>query len=90
MLLDLVPTDVIGYLGVAVGSCIMIPQVIKSYKTKKVGDVSTLTIVFFVLNAIVWLWYSARISAIPGVIANAAGLVVSITQLVLKAKYGGQ
>ena len=81
-------TNLIGYTATVIGTFLMLPQVIQSLRTKKVGDVSMGMVVLYVLNCFFWLIYGLLLNAPPLLIANSIGLVISIFQLVLKLKYG--
>ncbi|MFH1916020.1 MAG: SemiSWEET family transporter [Nanoarchaeota archaeon] len=80
--------NIIGYAATVVGTCLMLPQVIKSWKTKRVADVSLLMLVFYFFNCLLWGIYGVLIHAIPVIVANTMGFLVSIVQLGLKLKYG--
>src|SRR5215813_13023129 len=80
-------TLVIGYAAVAVGSSFMLPQVLKSWKTKKVDDLSLASGTLYFANSILWLTYGLLIAAWPVAIANALALAISIVQVSLKLKY---
>jgi MtN3 and saliva related transmembrane protein len=83
----LILANLIGYTAAAVGSFLMLPQVIKSARSKKLGDVSLATVVLYFFNCLLWLIYSWMIHAWPAVLANAIGLAISIVQLRLKLLY---
>ena len=80
--------NIIGYAATVVGTCLMLPQVIKSWRTKKVKDISLLMLVFYFFNCLLWGIYGVLIWAMPVIVANAIGFLVSIVQLVLKLKFG--
>ena len=82
--------EIIGYLAAAVGTSLMLPQVIKSLKTKKMQDVSFGMLVLYFFNCILWLAYGSLISAWPVIISNFIALIISIIQLFLKLKYSEQ
>ena len=46
-------------------------------------------VVLYVINCCLWTAYGLLLSAIPMIIANGIGIVISVTQLVLKLKYNG-
>jgi MtN3 and saliva related transmembrane protein len=71
-------TDLVGYTAVVVGTSLMLPQVVKSFRTKKMSDVSFGTIVLYFFNCLLWLIYSWMIRAWPPVVANAIGLAISV------------
>lgn len=84
--MDLI-TQIIGFLAAAVGTSLMLPQVIKTFKTKKVDDVSLVMLVFYFLNCLLWLTYGLLILAWPLIVCNFIALIISIIQLVLKFQY---
>lgn len=80
-------TNIIGYAATVVGILIMLPQIYKSWKTKKVNDLSMGMVFLYFLNCLLWLIYGLLIVAPPIIVANAIGLIISIFQLLLKLKY---
>ncbi|MFA6447130.1 MAG: SemiSWEET transporter [Patescibacteria group bacterium] len=80
-------TQIIGYLAAAVGTAAMLPQVIKTLKTKKVSDLSLMMLVFYFVNCSLWLTYGILILAWPVIVCNFLALLISIIQLILKFKY---
>ncbi len=80
-------TDVVGYTGTVVGTFLMLPQVVKSFRAKKTGDVSMAMVILYALNSFIWAGYGWLLPSTPLVVANAIALVISIIQLGLKLKY---
>lgn len=80
-------TDIIGYAAAVIGTSLMLPQVIKSLKTKSVKDLSYLTLILYFFNCLLWGIYGFLIMAIPIIICNSIALAISIFQLGLKVKY---
>lgn len=83
----IVITNIVGYAGMVVGISLMLPQLIKSYKTKKVDDLSMAMLVLYFFNSLLWLIYGILINTPPGVIANAVALLISIAQITFKLRY---
>jgi lactoylglutathione lyase len=83
-------TLMIGYAAVAVGTSFMLPQVLKSWRTKRADDLSLASGTLYFANSILWLTYGLLISAWPVAVANALALVISIVQVSLKLKYTRQ
>lgn len=82
------PVEIVGFLAAIVGTSLMLPQVIKSLKTKKVDDLSFLMLFLYVLNCALWLAYGLMINALPVIACNFVALLISFFQLFLKLKYG--
>lgn len=80
-------TDLIGYAASVVGTCIMLPQVIKSWRTKHVQDLSTSMLVLYLTNCLLWLAYGIQLAAGPVIIANIAGFTIGGIQMLLKMRY---
>ncbi len=80
-------TQIIGFLAAAIGTSLMLPQVIKTFKTKEVSDLSLMMLVLYFLNCSLWLAYGILILAWPVIVCNFIALIISIIQLVLKFKY---
>jgi MtN3 and saliva related transmembrane protein len=79
--------EFIGYLAGVLIMISFIPQVIKSYKTKSVGDVSIWMILATVVGSIFWSAYGFMIGSMPVGIMNFIFLLVVTYQLHLKIKY---
>ena len=79
--------DVIGYLGGIFIMVSFIPQVIKSYKTKSVKDLSIWMIIATLIGTVFWLSYGVLISAKPIIIMNSIFGFVVLYQLFLKIRY---
>ncbi len=80
----------VEFIGYAAGFLIMIsfvPQVILSYKTKSVKDVSLEMIAATALGSVLWTAYGFMIGSLPVGIMNAIFLAVVFVQLYLKLKY---
>ncbi len=80
-------TILIGYCATVVGSLLLVPQVIKTYKTRRVHDLSFLFIILYILNSVLWLAYGLLIDAKPVAIANVVALGLCIAQLVFKLRF---
>jgi MtN3 and saliva related transmembrane protein len=81
-------TDFIGYLAGAVGTTLMLPQVIRSWRTRKVSDLSITMVWLYVANCVLWLTYGLLAGIRPVWLTNAAALAISLAQLGLKLRYG--
>lgn len=82
--------DIVTLVGLAAGSLTTIsfvPQVVKTWKTKSAGDISSGMFLLFAGGVLLWLVYGIAIDALPVIIANAVTLVLALTVLVLKRRY---
>ena len=79
--------EIIGYLGGIFIMVSFIPQVIKSYKTRSVGDLSLWMIVATLVGTIFWVTYGYLIKGMPVLIMNIIFGIIVVFQLFLKIKY---
>lgn len=64
-----------------------IPQVIKSYQTKSVGDLSLGMIVATLIGTFFWILYGIFIKGMPVIIMNGIFGIIVFYQLYLKIKH---
>ena len=79
--------DIIGYLGGIFIMVSFVPQVIKSYKTKSVEDLSLWMIIATFVGTVFWILYVYLINSKPVLIMNIIFGFVVLFQLFLKLKY---
>lgn len=79
--------DAVGYAAAFFGTILMIPQTYKSYKTKRVTDISMSMLVVYIVNCALWEVYGWLISSNPVIICNAIALVIGFVQIAIKQKY---
>ena len=76
--------ELIGYIGGFFIMISFIPQVIKSYKTKSVEDVSITMILATIIGTIFWIIYGVLINANPVIIMNSIFGIIVLYELYLK------
>ncbi|MBS1627513.1 MAG: PQ-loop repeat-containing protein [Bacteroidetes bacterium] len=75
----------IGYIGTFLTSITFIPQVIKSWQSKSVGDLSLIMVLIVIVSTIVWLIYGFGIdNGGPVIVANFIVLVLTLVLLYFK------
>ena len=79
--------DIIGYLGGFFIMISFIPQVIKSYKTQSVDDLSIGMILATLIGTIFWITYGFMINGMPVIVMNSIFGVIVVFQLYLKVKH---
>ena len=79
--------DIVGYLGGIFIMISFIPQVIKSYRTKSVEDLSIWMIVATLVGTIFWIIYGFLINGAPIIVMNIIFGIIVLYQLYLKVKY---
>jgi MtN3 and saliva related transmembrane protein len=80
-------TQVVGFLAAVVGTALMLPQVVKAIRTKKVDDISYWMLLLYFVSCLLWFTYGVLIVAWPVIVCNFIALIISIIQLYLKSKF---
>jgi len=79
--------DIIGYAAGLVIIISWIPQVIKSYKTKSVNDLSILMVVLILIGTALWIIYGLLVNDKPVLAVNVILVAIISYLLYLKIKY---
>jgi MtN3 and saliva related transmembrane protein len=79
--------ELIGYTAGFLMASTMIPQIIRSLKTKSVEDISIYMLLIYMVSSLLWTIYGISIQAMPVAIADGFALLVGITQFFIKLKY---
>lgn len=79
--------DIIGYAATVIGTSLMLPQLFRSWKTKRMKDVSSGTLTLYFLNCALWCIYGVMIGAVPVIVANGLGFLISCALLGMKLQY---
>lgn len=80
--------ELLGYAAGTISTLTFLPQVIKTWKTKKAGDVSLLMFVFATISVIMWLVYGILINNGSIIYTNGIIFVLSLLMLYFKWKWG--
>lgn len=76
--------EVVGLLGSALSSITFIPQVVRTWKTRSVADLSLSMMVIVAMSTLVWLVYGFGRNALPVIICNAIIFVLSLVLIYFK------
>lgn len=79
--------ELLGYTASVIGVSMMIPQVIKMFRTKKVEDISWGTLVLYMFSGLLWVIYGYLIHSNPLAISNFIAFLIAIIQIFFKYKY---
>jgi len=79
--------EIFGLIAGAITICGFIPQIVKGYKTKKLGDLSYLLNIFISIGMFMWLIYGVHINSPAIIISNAIGLILNIFLILMKYYY---
>jgi MtN3 and saliva related transmembrane protein len=80
-------TDIIGYTAGLLMATTMLPQIVKSLRTKSVKDLSPLMLVLYSVSALLWSSYGFLINSLPVLITDGFAFCVVSLQLIIKIKY---
>lgn len=84
------PTDLIGYAAAFLTTVSFVPQVWLTLRTRDVSGVSLGMYSLFTLGIALWLIYGLIQRSWPLVGANAITLLLALTVLVMRLRYGGR
>lgn len=80
--------EVIGYAAGAFAAAALIPQVVKSWRTKSTHDISILWTSIYLIALVLWVLYGWMIMSYPLVVMASFETVLAISLLILKLRYG--
>lgn len=80
--------DTFGYIGSVFLVITLIPQLVKTYRTKSADDISRGFVFFALLTTIIYLIYGILIDQNPIIVANSLLLVENFILLYFKYIYG--
>ncbi len=80
-------TEIIGYLAAVFGTALMMPQLYKSFKTKRVDDISMVMLIVYLINCSLWETYGILIKSNPVIICNFLALIIGSIQVYAKKKF---
>ena len=80
--------EIIGFIAGIFVACSLIPQTIKSWKTKSTSDISIAWMLINLTGQTLWIIYGLMIHSYSLVIMSGITLALAISLLVLKIKHG--
>jgi MtN3 and saliva related transmembrane protein len=79
--------NILGLTAATLTTGAFVPQVMKTWKSRKAKDVSLEMLVLFCTGSFLWLVYGVFIKSVPVALANLITLMLNLTILWLKLKY---
>jgi len=86
-MLPLFSPDDFGFIAAALTTTAFLPQVIKTWRTRKAEDVSIVMLLLFIVGLLFWIIYAIQTNALPVLIANIITFILNVTILILKLIY---
>ena len=87
---QLINPDTFGFIAAALTTIAFLPQVVRTWRTKKAEDVSIVMLMMFITGLLFWIVYAIQTNALPVLIANIITFILNVTILTLKLIYGKQ
>lgn len=83
-------SDLMGYCAAVLTTLSFVPQAWLTFRTRNVQGISLVMYSAFTLGVALWLGYGLAMRAWPVVAANAVTLVLALSILVMKLRFGGR
>lgn len=80
-------TDIVGYTAATLGTFLMLPQIIRTIRTKHAGDLSSAMLAVYVVQCALWAIYGWRLGEVPIWLCNIIGSGIGLMQAGLKYRY---
>ena len=64
-----------------------VPQVVRSWRTRHVRDISLWQPVLLVIGMLLWLWYGLELGDLPLIIGNIVSLALNLTLIFFKLRF---
>ncbi len=87
---QVIAPDTFGFIAAGLTTIAFLPQVIKTWRTKKAEDVSIVMLLLFITGLLFWIAYAIQTNALPVLIANIITFILNGIILILKLIYGKQ
>ncbi len=81
------PIDLLGYTAGILVVISLLPQLIKSWKTKSTRDISLWRYIIYTTGLVLWTTYGMLVQNDPIAVMNGVGFVFASSILYLKLKY---
>jgi MtN3 and saliva related transmembrane protein len=80
--------EIVGFIAGIFVACSLIPQTIKSWRTKSTGDISIAWMLINLSGQTLWIIYGLMIHSPSLVIMSGITLALAISLLILKIRHG--
>ncbi len=81
-------TNILGFMAASLTTFAFLPQVVQVWRSRSTKDISLPMLVTFIAGITLWLIYGLMVNAAPIYIANGITLILNLTILRFKLKYG--
>ena len=80
--------ELLGFIAAFCTTAAFVPQLVRVLRLRSARDVSLPTFVMFSVGVFLWLLYGLYIGSKPVIASNTVTLVLSVSILILKLRYG--
>ena len=87
MFIHIMTGDIVGFTAGILIAVSLIPQLIKSYKTRSVRDISFLMLIIIMLGTALWVVYGILIKSVPIIVMDGFGFLVNLALIFMKIRY---
>ena len=78
----------LGFVAAVLTTVAFVPQVVRIWRSRSARDISLSMYALFTLGVLLWLIYGILIVSWPVIIGNGITLVLALSVLVMKVKFG--
>ncbi|MEH2456073.1 SemiSWEET transporter [Nostoc sp.] len=78
---------IIGLAAATLTTISFLPQMFKTWQTKSAKDVSSVTLIIFIIGVFLWLIYGIYLQSLPIILANGVTFIFNLIILWLKIRY---
>lgn len=79
---------IVGLLAGTLTTLSFVPQVVKAWRTRSLGDFSVPMLLTFAIGVSLWVVYGVMIGGVPVIVANAITLALVLALLAMKLRFG--
>ena len=84
------PVEDLGFVAAFCSTAAFVPQLARVIRLRSARDISLPTFLLFSIGVFLWLLYGVYIGSMPVILSNAVTLVLSLSILALKVRYGSR
>ncbi len=82
--------EIVGLVAGGLTTLAFLPQAVKVWRTRSTADISLVMFVLFCIGVALWLIYGAMLGSLSIILANAVTLVLALSILVAKIRFGNR
>lgn len=84
---NLIDPNIFGIFGAIMGNVLFLPQIIKGFKTKSMGDLAVMTYILILINDIFWVMFGLGVDQPIVWVANTVSGVLSTLLICMIGRY---